>query len=80
MLAGEHNQPAVILFTSGSEGVPKGVCLSHQNIIANIWQALSRIDIGPADYLLNALPVFHSFGLTIGVFLPLLHDAAHSST
>jgi acyl-[acyl-carrier-protein]-phospholipid O-acyltransferase/long-chain-fatty-acid--[acyl-carrier-protein] ligase len=68
---GEHLQPAVVLFTSGSEGVPKGVCLSHENIIANIWQALSRIDVGPADYLLNALPVFHSFGLTIGVFLPL---------
>ena len=71
MLPAEFNQPAVILFTSGSEGIPKGVCLSHQNIIANIWQALSRIDIGPADYVLNALPVFHSFGLTIGVFLPL---------
>ncbi len=68
---GEHNSPAAILFTSGSEGVPKGVVLSHENIIANIWQALSRIDVGPADYLLNALPVFHSFGLTIGVFLPL---------
>jgi acyl-[acyl-carrier-protein]-phospholipid O-acyltransferase / long-chain-fatty-acid--[acyl-carrier-protein] ligase len=68
---GEEGQPAVILFTSGSEGVPKGVCLSHENIIGNIWQALSRIDVGPSDYLLNALPVFHSFGLTIGVFLPL---------
>lgn len=72
MAPGEHNEPAAILFTSGSEGVPKGVCLSHENIIANTWQALSRIDIGPADYLLNALPIFHSFGLTIGVFLPLL--------
>ena len=72
MLPGEEKRPAVILFTSGSEGIPKGVCLSHENIIANVWQALSRIDIGPHDYLLNALPVFHSFGLTIGVFLPLL--------
>ncbi len=70
-LPGEEKKNAVILFTSGSEGVPKGVCLSHENIIANIWQALSRIDVGPRDYLLNALPVFHSFGLTIGVFLPL---------
>ncbi len=72
MFPGDEQQSAVILFTSGSEGIPKGVCLSHENIIANVWQALSRVDIGPQDYLLNALPVFHSFGLTIGVFLPLL--------
>lgn len=71
VLPGEPSEPAVVLFTSGSEGIPKGVCLSHENIITNIWQALSRIDIGRADYILNALPVFHSFGLTIGVFLPL---------
>ena len=70
-----HKEPAAILFTSGSEGVPKGVCLSHENIISNIWQALSRIDVGEGDYMLNALPIFHSFGLTIGVFLPLLAGA-----
>lgn len=71
----EHREPAVILFTSGSEGVPKGVCLSHENIIANIWQSLSRVDVGASDYFLNALPIFHSFGLTIGVFLPLFTRA-----
>ena len=75
MSPGEHRQTAVILFTSGSEGLPKGVCLSHENIIANIWQALSRIDVGVGDYFLNALPIFHSFGLTIGVFLPLFAGA-----
>ncbi len=72
---GEHNAPAAILFTSGSEGLPKGVCLSHENIIANIWQALSRVDVGTGDYFLNALPIFHSFGLTIGVFLPVFAGA-----
>ncbi len=72
---GEHRGPAAILFTSGSEGLPKGVLLSHENIIANIWQALSRVDVGEGDYFLNALPIFHSFGLTIGVFLPLIAGA-----
>ncbi len=75
MVPQEHKEPAAILFTSGSEGVPKGVCLSHENIISNIWQALSRIDVGEGDYMLNALPIFHSFGLTIGVFLPLFAGA-----
>lgn len=72
---GQHEQAAAILFTSGSEGVPKGVCLSHENIIANIWQALSRIDVGEDDYFLNALPIFHSFGLTVGTILPVFAGA-----
>ena len=63
---GEEKETAAILFTSGSEGVPKGVCLSHENIISNIHQALSRIDITEDDYFFNALPIFHSFGLTVG--------------
>ncbi len=71
----EHKETAVILFTSGSEGVPKGVCLSHENIISNIHQALAMIDIRETDYFLNALPMFHSFGLTIGTILPLLAGA-----
>jgi len=63
---------AAVLFTSGSEGTPKGVALSHANIQANRFQVSSRIDFGPADIVFNALPVFHSFGLTIGALLPLL--------
>ncbi len=72
---GQHEQTAAILFTSGSEGVPKGVCLSHENVIANIWQSLSRIDVGDNDYFLNALPIFHSFGLTVGTVLPVFAGA-----
>jgi len=63
---------AVILFTSGSEGVPKGVLLSHKNIQANRYQVSSRIDFGPTDIVFNVLPVFHSFGLTGGTLLPVL--------
>lgn len=66
------SDPAVILFTSGSEGLPKGVVLSHSNIQANIKQAASRVDFSPHDILFNALPVFHSFGLTGGFLLPLI--------
>ncbi len=64
--------PAVILFTSGSEDTPKGVALSHVNLQANRFQTSSRIDFGPADIVFNALPIFHSFGLTGGTLLPVL--------
>ena len=64
--------PATILFTSGSEGVPKGVVLSHRNLLANFAQARSCIGFKPSDIFFNCLPLFHSFGLNIGCVLPLL--------
>jgi acyl-[acyl-carrier-protein]-phospholipid O-acyltransferase / long-chain-fatty-acid--[acyl-carrier-protein] ligase len=66
------NDPAVILFTSGSEGAPKGVVLSHRNILANVAQCLNRVDANGEDHVLNALPVFHSIGLTAGLVMPIL--------
>ncbi|BBD37038.1 2-acyl-glycerophospho-ethanolamine acyltransferase [Aminobacter sp. Y103A] len=68
----DASKPAVILFTSGSEGTPKAVVLSHRNLVANAMQAEARISISPEDKLFNVLPVFHSFGLTGGTILPLL--------
>lgn len=64
--------PAVILFTSGSEGAPKGVVLSHQNLLSNVYQMASRVDFSEQDVVLNALPLFHSFGLMAGTLLPVL--------
>ena len=63
---------AAILFTSGSEGTPKGVVLSHENIQSNRFQLASRVDFGSKDTVFNALPIFHSFGLTGGTLLPIL--------
>lgn len=63
---------SVILFTSGSEGTPKAVVLSHRNIQANRYQLAARVDFSSTDIVFNALPVFHSFGLTGGTLLPLL--------
>lgn len=63
---------AVVLFTSGSEGTPKGVVLSHENIQANRLQLQSVLDFGLKDHVFNAMPIFHSFGLTVGTLLPLL--------
>ncbi len=64
--------PAAVLFTSGSEGLPKAVVLSHQNLLSNIYQLSARVDFNPTDVAFNALPVFHSFGLMAGMLLPTL--------
>ncbi|HEY1877336.1 MAG TPA: AMP-binding protein, partial [Rhizomicrobium sp.] len=68
----DPDETAAILFTSGTEGEPKGVALSHRNILANVGQVRAHIDLYSADVLFNPLPVFHCFGLTVGTILPLI--------
>jgi long-chain-fatty-acid--[acyl-carrier-protein] ligase len=70
--ARDPDSPAVVLFTSGSEALPKGVPLTHRNIMTNIQGVLEAFSISRADTLLGFLPPFHSFGLTICTLLPLI--------
>ncbi len=62
-----------LLFTSGSSGEPKGVAMTHRSVLANATQLLSKIDLTPGDNFLCSLPIFHSFGLMGGIFLPLVY-------
>lgn len=65
-------ETAVVLFTSGSEGVPKGVELTHRNLLANIRQMLAVVDLTDHERFFMALPLFHSFGLSVGLLVPLV--------
>lgn len=61
---------AVLLFTSGSSGDPKGVVLSHRNVLGNVCQFATRLDASPGDSILGCLPLFHSFGSTVTLWFP----------
>ncbi len=65
------NQRAVVLFSSGSENKPKGIILSHKNILGNIKQVSAMLNFQDDDAILSSLPIFHSFGLTVTTLLPL---------
>jgi len=68
----DPDEPAMILFTSGSEGIPKGVLLSHKNILSNFAQVRCHINFSHNDIIFACLPMFHSFGLNAGCLMPLL--------
>jgi acyl-[acyl-carrier-protein]-phospholipid O-acyltransferase/long-chain-fatty-acid--[acyl-carrier-protein] ligase len=71
-VATRPDDPGVVLFTSGSFGAPRGVVLTQANLLANAEQISTHIDLDPDWVFFNPLPVFHCFGLTAGVVLPLL--------
>jgi acyl-[acyl-carrier-protein]-phospholipid O-acyltransferase/long-chain-fatty-acid--[acyl-carrier-protein] ligase len=64
--------PAIVLFTSGSEARPKGVVISHDTMLGVMAQLRAVIDFGPDDKYLNALPMYHTFGLIACTLMPLL--------
>ncbi|HEY1083758.1 MAG TPA: AMP-binding protein, partial [Prosthecobacter sp.] len=66
------NQEAVLLFTSGSSGNPKGVALTHHNVMANVIQFSSRLGMDTNDSILGSLPLFHSFGSTVTLWYPII--------
>lgn len=68
----DSGTPAVILFTSGSEGVPKGVVLSHKNILSNFAQVRVHLNFNKKDIIFSCLPLFHSLGLNACCLMPLL--------
>jgi len=67
----EDDELATLLYTSGTSGLPKGVMLTHGNLLSNVQQIREWIDIGPDDTLFGVLPQFHSFGLTVLTLAPM---------
>ncbi|WP_193214861.1 AMP-binding protein [Luteolibacter marinus] len=63
---------AMLLFTSGSSGEPKGVPLSHRNMLANVCQFGTRLDLNDGSAILGCLPLFHSFGATVTLWYPVI--------
>lgn len=68
---GDHEE-AILLFTSGSSGEPKGVPLSHRNVLANVCQFGTRLSLPEGSHILGSLPLFHSFGCTVTLWYPVI--------
>lgn len=67
------DKEAVLLFTSGSSGEPKGVPLTHRNVLGNVTQFGARLHLDSDDSILACLPLFHSFGSTVTLWFPCIH-------
>lgn len=71
-----RDETAVVLYTSGTSGRPKGVMLTHGNLLSNVCQMRDHVGFGVDDRLLGVLPQFHSFGITVLTLLPMLRGCS----